>query len=110
MMGVAPLQAGRGSFQVTFSSADHLTGKPVSEVVELRFGPRHCGQFSARTNRARSTRAAAVLIRSRIQQHAELIRDTEISQYGARVRCLGVRLMRNPDFLKLWTGQTISQI
>ena len=39
--------AGSGSFQAIFSSGDHFTGRSVSPLVELRFGPRHCGQFSA---------------------------------------------------------------
>src|SRR5436190_18388228 len=49
MIGVEPLQATIGSFQVTLSSVDHLTGRFFSLLTPLRFGPRHCGQLSAET-------------------------------------------------------------
>src|SRR5580700_9172125 len=34
-IGVAPLQAGRATFQAIFSVADHFSGRPVSVLVEL---------------------------------------------------------------------------
>src|SRR5215472_11136480 len=84
MMGVAPLQAGSGSFQVMFSVGDHLTGRSVSVVVELRLGPRHCGQFSAfegaRRKRMSRKRAGVVLIKRRIHYSAR-----SVSSSGARV-------------------------
>jgi hypothetical protein len=38
---------GSGAFQRMFFSADHSTGRFVSELTPLRPGPRHSGQFSA---------------------------------------------------------------
>src|SRR5262249_47574151 len=49
MIGVEPLQASIGSFHVTFSSVDHLTGRFFSLLTPLSSGPRHCGQLSAET-------------------------------------------------------------
>src|SRR5205823_1728856 len=47
MIGVEPLQAGIGSFHAMLSSGDQRTGRFVSPLVLFKFGPRHCGQFSA---------------------------------------------------------------
>src|SRR6185436_7477585 len=47
MTGVAPVQLGIVSFQVTFSSALQRVGRFFSPLRPLRDGPRHCGQFSA---------------------------------------------------------------
>src|SRR5688572_14161903 len=47
MIGVEPLHRGSVSFQTTFSSVVHLTGRFLSELTPLRLGPRHWGQFSA---------------------------------------------------------------
>src|SRR6185295_1972745 len=46
MMGVAPVQLGKASFHVTFSSALHLNGRFFSLLTPLSEGPRHCGQLS----------------------------------------------------------------
>src|SRR5215813_2166529 len=54
MIGVAPVQLGIPSFQVTFSSALHRTGRFFSALVPFRKGPRHCGQLSATTDTAAS--------------------------------------------------------
>src|SRR5215813_2894277 len=54
MIGVAPLQLGSATRHVTFSSVVQRVGKFFSLLMPLRKGPRHCGQFSARTNLAES--------------------------------------------------------
>src|SRR5918997_6863769 len=46
-MGVEPLRSGIASFHVTFSVADHLTGKFFSSLTPFSDGPRHCGQLAA---------------------------------------------------------------
>src|SRR5688572_31837267 len=46
-IGVEPLNPGIASFQTTFSSVVHLTGRFFSLLTPLSAGPRHCGQFSA---------------------------------------------------------------
>ena len=46
-IGVEPDHAGSCSFQLTFSVADHLTGRFFSPLRPFSDGPRHCGQFSA---------------------------------------------------------------
>src|SRR5687767_14347569 len=48
-MGVEPLQPGMATFHATFSSVVHFAGRFFSALKPLRFGPRHCGQFSACT-------------------------------------------------------------
>src|SRR5437764_5420988 len=50
IIGVAPLLVGRGSFHATFSSRVQRTGRLVSWLTPSRLGPRHCGQFSPRTD------------------------------------------------------------
>src|SRR6185436_14457101 len=57
MIGVDPLQPGIATFQTTFSSVLHLTGRFFSLLTPLSAGPRHCGQFYARatTNEIRNT-------------------------------------------------------
>src|SRR5690242_1168552 len=60
MMGVEPLQLGNASFQATFSSVDHVTGRFFSSLVPLRFGPRHCGQSSAFAIENENTRSASM--------------------------------------------------
>src|SRR5829696_8733315 len=47
MIGVEPLRPGIATFQITFSSVVHVTGRFFSLLTPLRLGPRHCGQFSA---------------------------------------------------------------
>src|SRR5215471_19454508 len=47
MIGVAPVLLGMESFQMTFSVVLQRSGRSFSLLVPLRFGPRHCGQFSA---------------------------------------------------------------
>ena len=47
MIGVEPLSAGRGTFQVMFSSALQDSGAPDASPTPFRFGPRQWGQFSA---------------------------------------------------------------
>src|SRR5687767_15818235 len=47
MIGVEPLTPGSATFQTTFSSVVHLTGRFFSVLTPLSAGPRHCGQFSA---------------------------------------------------------------
>src|SRR5687767_47017 len=47
MIGVDPLHSGIASFQATFSSIVHLSGRFFSVLTPLSKGPRHCGQFSA---------------------------------------------------------------
>src|SRR5262249_17690045 len=51
MIGVAPVQLGIDSFQVMFTSALHLNGIFFSARMRLLFGPRHCGQLSAKAAR-----------------------------------------------------------
>src|SRR5579864_780748 len=64
MIGVAPLHAGRGSFQAMFSSRLHRTGKSFSLLMPLREGPRHWGQFSpVQTLPARTARHTIPTIR-----------------------------------------------
>src|SRR5688572_16876584 len=46
-IGVEPLRPGIATFQTTFSSVVHLTGRFFSVLTPLSAGPRHCGQFSA---------------------------------------------------------------
>src|SRR6185369_16197424 len=64
MIGVEPLQPGIATFHATFSSVVHLTGRFFSLLVPLRFGPRHCGQFSAYTTaNENSTKAITPRVR-----------------------------------------------
>src|ERR1051326_6637556 len=63
MMGVDPLHAGSGSFHAMLSVVLHFTGRLVSPLMLLRFGPRHWGQFSPDPAAARSRKMAAILIR-----------------------------------------------
>src|SRR5215207_9220755 len=66
-MGVEPLTPGMATFQRTFSSVVHLTGRFFSLLRPLRLGPRHCGQFSACTTaKESSTRARTPRVRFRI--------------------------------------------
>ena len=55
MMGVAPLQAGMGSFHTTPFSVSHSTGKPVSPLTPSCVGPRQWGQSSAARVAGRKT-------------------------------------------------------
>jgi hypothetical protein len=48
-MGVEFPPSGSGVFQTTFSVADHFSGRFVSAVTPSPVGPRHDGQFAART-------------------------------------------------------------
>src|SRR5215813_13495255 len=67
MIGVEPLQLGRLTLQVTFSSVPQWVGRFFSLLMPFRNGPRHCGQFSARTNLADSTvtrKASAIPLRT----------------------------------------------
>ena len=59
MMGVEPLTPGIATFQTTFSSVVHLTGRFFSLLTPLRSGPRHCGQFSAVAFRSKDRRVHA---------------------------------------------------
>ena len=62
MMGVELPGNSSATFHFTFSLADHLSGKLVSEECPCPVGPRHAGQFSARTvspSAARSEQAAS---------------------------------------------------
>src|ERR1041385_6963891 len=52
MIGVAPVLLGMESRQTTFSVVLQRTGRSFSPLVPLRFGPRHCGQFSASIGKA----------------------------------------------------------
>ena len=54
-MGVDPDRSGTASFQVTFSVVDQRTGR-FSLRSPLSVGPRHCGQWSAASGEAPSTR------------------------------------------------------
>ena len=45
---LAPAWPGSESRQAKFSVCDHFAGSPVSALMPLFFGPRDCGQFSAR--------------------------------------------------------------
>jgi hypothetical protein len=47
MTGVAALGPGKSMCQIAVSF-DHEDGNPLSFDEPLKFGPRHCGQFSAR--------------------------------------------------------------
>src|SRR6185295_4191643 len=51
IIGVEPLKPGIATFQTTFSSVVHFTGRFFSLLIPLRAGPRHCGQFSASIGR-----------------------------------------------------------
>src|SRR5919106_5388143 len=67
MIGVEPLKPGIVTFQTTFSSVVHLSGRFFSLLTPFRFGPRHCGQFSACTTENESiTRAKIPTVRLRI--------------------------------------------
>src|SRR6185369_16243759 len=46
-IGVAPLYPGKSTDHFTFSVLLHCTGRFVSALEPLKWGPRHCGQFSA---------------------------------------------------------------
>src|SRR5687767_5392617 len=46
-IGVEPLHPSIATFQATFSSVVHFTGRFFSLLTPLSAGPRHCGQFSA---------------------------------------------------------------
>ncbi len=59
-IGVEPDQAGSCSFQLTFSVADHFTGRFFSPLMPFSDGPRHCGQFSA-DGRAAVTESAPTM-------------------------------------------------
>ena len=48
MIGVAALPPFSGTVHLTFSDLLNVAGSPVSVVLPLNSGPRHCGQFSAR--------------------------------------------------------------
>src|SRR6185312_3288053 len=61
--GVEPLQLGNASFQAMFSSGDHFHGKSFSLLMPFKFGPRHCGQFSARTIANTPTRRQVTAMR-----------------------------------------------
>ena len=54
-MGVEPERSGIASFQVMFWVVDQRTGRPVSALVPFSWGPRHCGQSSARTSASPAT-------------------------------------------------------
>ena len=56
-MGVEPDRSGIASFQVMFSVVDQRTGRPVSALVPFSWGPRHCGQSSARRSASPATAA-----------------------------------------------------
>src|SRR5258705_2451940 len=60
-IGVEPDHAGSGSFQLTFSVVDHLTGRFFSLLKPFKDGPRHCGQFSAEGTAAAATSAARTI-------------------------------------------------
>src|SRR6266487_2688594 len=51
MIGVAPVLLGMASFQTTFSVVLQRTGSSFSPLMPFKFGPRHCGQFSASRGR-----------------------------------------------------------
>src|SRR5664279_1737626 len=51
MIGVAPVLLGIASFQTTFSVVLQRVGRSFSLLIPFRFGPRHCGQFSASIGR-----------------------------------------------------------
>src|SRR5437899_3226304 len=55
IIGVAPLRSGIASFQAILSSGDQRTGRLVSGLIPFSPGPRHCGQFSARSAGTEST-------------------------------------------------------
>src|SRR5262245_18999035 len=55
MTGVEFPLSGSLTFHLTFSVADHLSGRSVSLVCPWPVGPRNCGQLSALTDAA-STR------------------------------------------------------
>ena len=50
--GVAPLKPGSGATHATPSVLLHWTGNPFSVVEPFKYGPRHWGQFSARSGAA----------------------------------------------------------
>ena len=57
MAGVEADGPGIGAVHRTFSVLENLVGNPVSVEEPLKKGPRHCAQFSARTE---TTRARAL--------------------------------------------------
>src|SRR5437868_5769619 len=60
--GVAALGPGRSTLQSTCSVLENLAGKFFSAVEPLKFGPRHCPQFSASAETAKQRTAALVII------------------------------------------------
>src|SRR5215472_19157056 len=80
MMGVAPVLLGMASFQTTFSVGLQWRGRSFSPLMPFRFGPRHCGQFSAGTGSAR----------------------THI--HTARVRRVRTSLLLSGESYHLWSG------
>src|ERR1041385_3197454 len=48
IIGVAAAGPGMGAVQSTFSVVLNFSGRPFSVEAPLKFGPRQCGQFSAR--------------------------------------------------------------
>src|ERR1041385_4275636 len=62
MTGVEPLGPAIGAIQSTFSVLLNFSGKPVSGLVPLKFGPRHCGQFAAWQNDSAAAQKARMRI------------------------------------------------
>src|SRR6185295_6288988 len=62
-IGVAPLQLGSGSFQLTFSSVVQRKGRFFSPLTPFKVGPRHCGQFSAWATEVKISKAKNCAIR-----------------------------------------------
>src|SRR3954462_12883357 len=95
MIGVDPLHSGRASFQATFASAVHFSGRFVSLLTPFRRGPRHCGQFSAFSeasdNAANSseTRMRAMQAQSIKRRNGDrgIARNTDLNQHHSQSRC-----------------------
>src|SRR5436189_6463935 len=61
--GVAPLWPGSGVLHFTPSVSLHVDGRFFSGDEPLKFGPRHCAQFSAGAVKAVETSAARAKMR-----------------------------------------------
>ena len=64
--GVAALQLGRAAFHTTFLSVVHSVARPeAEELLPLKCGPRHCGQFATAVETSDSAPAKRAIAKMR---------------------------------------------
>ena len=87
MIGVAPLQAGIGIFQITPFSVSHSTGRPVSPLTPSRVGPRQWGQSSAAAAIGTSVKTASPerAMKERKRRTATLLDGSRDSKEAGRM-------------------------